>query len=152
MVSEIFYCLTLLSLINTTDWKLDINVRIAFRDLKSSTKYIHREKQRGCPLLGANKYRHIYIKYIYYLGVCSVELKSIIPPKALFVRNMRFSNAQHPFAVKLDKNRASAFANSFIPMTSRDRNSLPATVFSATYNLQLFKTRIHRYLRLLSCP
>ena len=87
--------------------------------------------------------------YRYYHGVCSVELKSIISPKALFTRNTRFSNAQHPFAVKLDKNRTSAFANSFIPMTSRDWDSLPATVFPATCNLQLFKTRIHRHLQIL---
>ena len=25
---------------------------------------IHKEKQRGCPLLGANRYTHIYISYI----------------------------------------------------------------------------------------
>ena len=90
--------------------------------------------------------------YRYYHGVCSVELKSIIPPKALFTRNTRFSNAQHPFPVKLDKNRTNAFANSFIPMTSRDWNSLSVTVFPATYNLQLFKTRIHRHLQLLPSP
>ena len=90
--------------------------------------------------------------YRYYRGVCSVELKSIIPSKAVFTRNTRFSNAQHPFAVKLDKNRTGAFANSFIPMTSRDWNSLPATVFPATYNLQLFKTRIHKHLQLLPSP
>ena len=90
--------------------------------------------------------------YRYYHGVCSVELKSIILPKALFSRTTRFSNAQHPFAVKLDKNRTSAFANSFIPMTSRDWNSLPATVFPATYNLQLFKPCIHRHLQPLPSP
>ena len=88
----------------------------------------------------------------YYHGVCSVKPKSIIPPNALFTRNTRFSNSQHPFAVKLDKNRTSAFANSFIPMTSRDWNSLSATVFPATYNLQLFKTRIHRHLQRLPSP
>ena len=38
-------------------------------------------------------------------------LISIIPPKAVFTRNTRFSNSQHPFAVKLDKNRTSAIAN-----------------------------------------
>ena len=54
--------------------------------------------------------------YRYYHGVCSVELKSIIPPKAPFTRNTRLSNAQHPFAVKLEKNRTSAFANSIIPI------------------------------------
>ena len=92
--------------------------------------------------------------YRYYHGVCSVELKSSILSKAFFTRKTRFSNAQHPFAVKLDKNRTSAFANYFIPLTCRDWNSLPATIFPATYNynLQLFKTRIHRHLQLLPSP
>ena len=43
-------------------------------------------------------------------------------------------------------------ADSFIPLTSRDWNSLQATVFTATYNLQLFKTHIHRHLQLLPSP
>ena len=32
----------------------------------------HKEKQRGCPLLGANRYTHIYISYIcvYILFIC----------------------------------------------------------------------------------
>ena len=92
------------------------------------------------------------LSLFYYHDLCSVEMKSIIPPKALFTRNTRFSNAKHPFAVKLDNNRTSAFANSVIPITLRDGNSLPATVFPATYNLQLFKTRTHRYLQLLPSP
>ena len=33
----------------------------------------------------------LYYRY-YTHGVCSVELKSIIPPEAIFARNMRFSN------------------------------------------------------------
>ena len=41
----------------------------------------------------------------------------------------------------------------FIPMSSRDWNSLPPTVFPATkYNLQSFKTRIHEYLQLRPNP
>ena len=34
--------------------------------------YNHKEKQRGCPLLGANRYTHIYISYIcvYILFIC----------------------------------------------------------------------------------
>ena len=36
------------------------------------TENIHKEKQRGCPLLGANRYTHIYISYIcvYILFIC----------------------------------------------------------------------------------
>ena len=64
------------------------------------------------------------------------------PPKALFVRNTRFSNTR--LAVKLNNYRTNVFANSFIPMTSRDWNSL-----SAAYNFQMFKTHIHRFSLLL---
>ena len=85
--------------------------------------------------------------YRYYYGFCSDKIKSIIPPKASFERNTRFSKIKHPYALKLDTNRTSAFA-----MTSRDWNFLPPTVFSIAYNLQSFKTSIHRYLRLLPNP
>ena len=36
------------------------------------TYHIYKEKQRGCPLLGANRYTHIYISYIcvYILFIC----------------------------------------------------------------------------------
>ena len=61
-----------------------------------------------------------------------------------------YTYAQHPFAVKLDKSRTSTLANTFISMSSRDWNSLQATVFPTTSNLQLFKTRTHKYLRLLT--
>ena len=94
----------------------------------------------------------LFLYYKYYHGVCSDELKSIIHSKALFIRNKRFSKAQNHFSVKMNKNRTRAFFNSFIPMNSSDWNSLPATVFPATYNLQLFKTHIHRYLQLLPSP
>ena len=59
---------------------------------------------------------------------------------------------QQPYALKLDTNRTNAFANSFIPMTSRDWNSLPLTVFPATYNLQSFKIRIYRFIQLRPNP
>ena len=53
--------------------------------------------------------------YRYYHGFCSDEIKSIILPKASFARNTRFSKIQHRYALKLDTNPTSAFANSFIP-------------------------------------
>ena len=85
-----------------------------------------------------------------YHDFCSDEINSIIPPKASFARNTRFSKSQHPKALKLDTNRTNAFANSFIPMTSRDWCYLPPTVFPVTYNLQSFKTRNHEYLQPLN--
>ena len=60
---------------------------------------------------------------LFYRCFCSDEIKSILPPKASFARNTRFSKSQHLYALKLDTNRTNAFANSFIPMTSRNWNS-----------------------------
>ena len=48
------------------------------------------------------------------------ELKSIIPPKACFAHSTRFADSQNSFAVKLEKCRTTSFANTFIPMTSRN--------------------------------
>ena len=86
--------------------------------------------------------------YRYYHGRCSDELKSIIPPKACFARSTCFADSQHSFPVKLEKCRTTSFANTFVPMTSRNWNSLPASIFPSTYNLQTFKTQIHKHLRL----
>ena len=36
------------------------------------------------------------------------------------------------------------FANSFVPMTSRDLNSLPTSIIPTIFNLHSFKTQIHR--------
>ena len=70
------------------------------------------------------------------------------PPKACFARSTCFADSQHSFAVKLEKCRTPSFANTFVPMTSRNWNSLPASIFPRTYNLQTFKTRVHKHLRL----
>ena len=86
--------------------------------------------------------------YRYYHGRSSDELKSVIPPKACLARSTRFADSQHSLAVKLEKCRDTSFANTFLPMTSRNRNSLPASIFSSTYNLQTFKTRVPKHLRL----
>ena len=62
------------------------------------------------------------------------QIKSIIPPTASCTRFSKIQ--QDPYVLKLDTNRTNAFANSFIPMTSRDWNSLPSTVFPTTYIFQ----------------
>ena len=77
-----------------------------------------------------------------------IMIHTFIPPKGCFSRSTRFADSQHSFAVKLEKCRTTSFANSFVPMTSRNWNSLPASIFSSTYNLQTFKTRVYKNLRL----
>ena len=52
---------------------------------------------------------------------------------------------EHPFVIKLNTNWTNE--NSFIPMTFRDWS-----VFTATYNLQSFKTHIQRYPQLWPIP
>ena len=66
--------------------------------------------------------------YRYYHGICSDEIKSIIPPKVSFARNTRFSKIQHPYALK--------------------KNAL---LFSCPFS-QLHITFIRRYLQLRSNP
>ena len=44
--------------------------------------------------------------------------------------------------------KSSGFANTCVPITSRNCNSLPTSVFPSTYNLQTFKTRVHKHLHL----
>ena len=78
----------------------------------------------------------------YYHGRCSDELKSVIPPTACFARSTRFTDSQHSFAVKLEKCRTTSFANMFVPMTSKNWNSLPASIFPST-----FITQVHKHVR-----
>ena len=86
--------------------------------------------------------------YRYYHGRCSDELKSVIPPKACFACSTRFADSQHSFAVKSEKCRTTTSANKFVPMTSRNWNSLLASIFPSSYNLQTFKTQVHNHPRL----
>ena len=77
---------------------------------------------------------HFPFFHIYYCGVCSDVIKSIIPPKAsFFARNTRFSMIQHTYPLNLDPTRTNAFAISSIDRTSRDWNWFLPSVFFATY-------------------
>ena len=58
------------------------------------TLKMHKEKQRGCLLLGANRYTHIYISYIYvyiyYLFVWDYSFEGLAPIISLFI-NYKYS-------------------------------------------------------------
>ena len=67
------------------------------------------------------------LSFFYRYYNCYDEFGLIITPKASFLRNTQFPKVQHTVAVKLDTNRTNVFANSFIPMTTRDWNLLTGT-------------------------
>ena len=50
---------------------------------------IHKKKQRGCPLLGANRYTHIYISYIcvyiYIIYLFETIISKAWPPSSDFL-------------------------------------------------------------------
>ena len=115
-------------LISFTDWKLIDDSSLT----DSLDSLAHRRNVSALSLY-----------YRYYHDRCSDELKSVIPLKACFARSTRFTDSQQSFVVKLEKSRTTSFANTFVPM-----NSLPASIFPSNYNLQIFKTRMHKHLRL----
>ena len=66
----------------TTNLKVFILPRVA-------ELFIHKEKQRGCPLLGANRYTHIYITaiyvYIYIIYLFETIVSKAWPPSSVFL-------------------------------------------------------------------
>ena len=68
--------------------------------------------------------------YRYYHGMCSDELKSVIPPKTCLVCS--FADSQQSFAIKLDK----------VPELK-----LTSGIRLFRYYLQTFKNRTHKHLR-----
>ena len=100
---------------------------------------------RGFPTLFRGQIRKVpdhslHFPFTIDTTTAGAELKLIIPPKARFTCSTRFTDSKHSFAVKLEKCRTTSFANTFVPMTSRNQNSLPASIYPSTYNLQTFKS------------
>ncbi len=88
--------------------------------------------------------------YRYYHGKCSEELARMIPPRVAPTRRTRQTDGNHEFTVKLEAPRTSLYQNSYLWRTASLWNKLPATVFPAGYNLNRFKTNIHRHFRALA--
>lgn len=86
--------------------------------------------------------------YRYHSGNCANEIPNLLPPLHTFSRNTRLAARAHECYVEAPHGRTTKYKESFIPRTSQMWNSLPATVFPDHYNLQLFKTNVHRMYRL----
>nr|CAI5858087.1 unnamed protein product [Callosobruchus analis] len=82
----------------------------------------------------------------FYHGKCSRELSQIITPKAVRTRNTREALRAHPYQVDVATPRTSLLQHSFFWRTSTLWNELPGNLFPDGYNLQRFKTNVHRHL------
>ena len=83
--------------------------------------------------------------YKYFHGHCSRDLSDLVPSVKSFARSTRLASASHPFTVEIPHGKV-FYSRSFFPRTATLWNSLPNSCFPPTYNLQAFKTNVHRHL------
>ena len=85
--------------------------------------------------------------YRYFHGKCSDELHSLVPPIREFSRNTRFakSTTSHPYFLQLPFTRCVFHSNNFFPRTAA-MWSVSEECFPAEYNLDLFKSKVNKFL------
>ena len=88
------------------------------------------------------------IFYRYFHANCSSDLANCMPPLLPRPRCTRLSSFSHPYSVHLSNARVNQYSKSFIPFTGKLWNSLPASVFPPSYDLDSFKRRVSRHLSL----
>nr|CAI5862055.1 unnamed protein product [Callosobruchus analis] len=75
-----------------------------------------------------------------------ISLNKIITPKAVRKKDTREALRAHPYQVEVATPRTSLLQHSFFWRTSTLWNELPGNLFPDGYNLQRFKTNVHRHL------
>ncbi len=86
------------------------------------------------------------IFYRYFRANCSSELANCMPPPLPRPRCIRLSSQAHPFTVQIPYTRVKQHLQSFIPVTGKLWNSLSLSVFPPSYDFNLFKRGVSRYL------
>ena len=71
--------------------------------------------------------------YCYYFGLCSDELAACIPPPMAQPRSTRQASFSHNYCVELSNARINWFSGGFFPSVSHLSNSLPSSVFLASF-------------------
>lgn len=84
--------------------------------------------------------------YKYYHAKCSTELQGLVPSSWLPARSTRFSKRSHPYTVAVPRSKTKFYSNSFFPRTAKLWNSLSNDCFPLSYNLNLFKSNVNRFL------
>ena len=82
----------------------------------------------------------------YYFGICYSELARLVPLPFSWGRSIRYSDRLHDFSVTIPRSYMDVYVNSFFLHTARLWNSLPIERLPLTYDLNSFKSRIHRHL------
>ena len=82
-----------------------------------------------------------------YFGHCSDELATCIPPPMARPRSTRQATFAHNYCVELSNARISRFSGGFFPSAFHLWNSLPSSVFPASFNLPSFKRQVYHHLR-----
>ena len=85
--------------------------------------------------------------YRYYFGHCSHELDACIPPPMARPCSTRQASFAHNYCVELSNARINRFSDGLFPSTSCLWNSLPSSVFIASFNLPSFKKQVYHHLR-----
>ena len=101
------------------------------------------------PLSHRRDVASLSLLYRYYSGRCSEELKTLVPPLKVFVRDTRlasFTQRNHPHTLEVPVARKEFHANSFFPRTVALWNKLPVDCFPANFNMDFFKRKINRHL------
>ena len=99
------------------------------------------------PLSLWRKVASLSLFYRYYFGHCSDELATCIPPPMARPRSTRQATFAHNYCVELSNARINRFSDGFFPSTSHLWNSLPSSVFPASFNLPSFKRQVYHHLR-----
>ena len=99
------------------------------------------------PLSLRRKVASLSLFYRYYFGHCSDELATCIPPPMAQPRSTRQATFAHNYCVELSNARINRFSDGFFPSTSHLWNSLPSSVFPASFNLPSFKRQVCHHLR-----
>ena len=99
------------------------------------------------PLSLRRKVASLPLFYRYYFGHCSDELATCIPPPMARPRSTRQATFAHNYCVELSNARINRFSDGFFPSTSHLWNSLPSSVFPASFNLPSFKRQVYHHLR-----
>ena len=87
--------------------------------------------------------------YRYYKGRCSREFKGLILDNHIFLRCTRTFRKAHPFVVDCAVNRTiHNKENSFFARTASLWKDLPAENFPIGYDIDKFKSNVHKYYSL----